>query len=207
MTVGERIRYARERAGLSVDDIANKLNKNRSTVYRYESDEIEDLPFTIMYALAEILNVNPAYLMGWVDNPKPTDRTAKSIQIPVLGCVKAGYPMEAIENVIDYEEIPSEMAKKGDYFGLKIKGDSMEPKFSDGDVIIVRKQPIVDNGEIAVVLVNGDEATVKKFYKLDSGVQLISTNPIYEPFFYTADEVNNLPVVVIGKVVELRAKF
>lgn len=130
-----------------------------------------------------------------------------AVQIPVLGYVKAGIPMTAVENIIDYEEISQEQARTGEFFGLQIKGDSMEPKISEGDVVIVRKQETVENGEIAVVLINGDDATVKKFYKTDAGIKLVSTNPTYDPFFYTPDEVNALPVIVIGKVVELRAKF
>ena len=136
-----------------------------------------------------------------------TDESIKSVQIPVLGYVKAGIPMTAIENIIDYEEISQEQARTGEFFGLQIKGDSMEPKISDGDVVIVRKQETVENGEIAVVLINGDNATVKKFYKTNAGIKLVSTNPTYDPFFFTPDEVNTLPVSVIGKVVELRAKF
>lgn len=136
-----------------------------------------------------------------------TDDSIKAVQIPVLGYVKAGIPMTAIENIIDYEEISQEQARTGEFFGLQIKGDSMEPKISEGDVVIVRKQETVENGEIAVVLINGDDATVKKFYKTDAGIKLVSTNPTYDPFFFTPDEVNSLPVSVIGKVVELRAKF
>lgn len=136
-----------------------------------------------------------------------TDDSIKAVQIPVLGYVRAGIPMTAIENIIDYEEISQEQARTGEFFGLQIKGDSMEPKISEGDVVIVRKQETVENGEIAVVLINGDDATVKKFYKTDAGIKLVSTNPTYDPFFFTPDEVNSLPVSVIGKVVELRAKF
>ena len=83
----------------------------------------------------------------------------------------------------------------------------VEPKISEGDVVIVRKQNIVENGELAVVLVNGNDATVKKFYMNDNGVTLISTNPSYEPFYYSKEQVEKLPVQIIGKVVELRAKF
>lgn len=136
-----------------------------------------------------------------------TDESIKSVQIPVLGYVKAGIPMTAIENIIDYEEISQEQARTGEFFGLQIKGDSMEPRITEGDVVIVRKQETVENGEIAVVLINGDDATVKKFYKTDAGIKLVSTNPTYDPFFFTPDEVNSLPVSVIGKAVELRAKF
>lgn len=127
--------------------------------------------------------------------------------VPVLGYVRAGIPIEAVEEVLDYEEITPEMASQGEYFGLQIKGDSMEPKFSEGDVVIVRKQASVDNGDIAVVLVNGQDAAVKKFYRSEAGVQLISTNPAYPPLLFSPTEVDSKPVTVIGKVVELRAKF
>ena len=138
---------------------------------------------------------------------KGTVVSAKAVRIPVLGFVRAGYPMNAVENIIDYEEISDEMARSGEFFALQIKGDSMEPKISEGDVVIVRKQSTADNGDVAVVLVNGDNATVKRFYKTEAGIKLISSNPQYDPFFYTPQEVDTLPVEVIGKVVELRAKF
>lgn len=131
----------------------------------------------------------------------------KGVKIPVLGFVRAGIPISAIEEILDYEEISEEMSRQGEFFGLQIKGDSMEPKFSDGDVVIIQQQPTVENGDIAVVLINGDDATVKKFYRTDAGVKLISTNPAYDPLFFTPKEVDSLPVQVIGKVVELRAKF
>lgn len=155
--------------------------------------------------LANYFGISKSDLIEIKGNDK--DDSIKAVQIPVLGYVKAGIPMTAIENIIDYEEISQEQSRTGEFFGLQIKGDSMEPKISEGDVVIVRKQETVENGEIAVVLINGDDATVKKFYKTDAGIKLVSTNPTYDPFFFTPDEVNSLPVSVIGKVVELRAKF
>lgn len=138
---------------------------------------------------------------------KKNTSTVKGVKIPVLGYVRAGIPIEAVEEILDYEEISQEMANQGEFFALSIKGDSMEPRITEGDVVIVRKQEIVENGELAVVLVNGNDATVKKFYKNDNGITLISTNPNYEPFTYSKKEVESLPVRVIGKVIELRAKF
>ena len=99
------------------------------------------------------------------------------------------------------------MAQQGDFFALQIKGSSMEPKFSEGDVVVVRKQEDVDNGDIAIVLVNGNEATVKKIKKFENGINLIPTNPEYDVLTYSTEEIENLPVRIIGKVVELRAKF
>lgn len=127
--------------------------------------------------------------------------------IPVLGVVRAGLPVEAVENIIDYEEISEEMARQGDFFALQIKGDSMEPKISDGDVVIVRKQPDVESGEIAIVLVNGDEATIKKVQKFTGGINLVPSNPAYDVKTFDNQKIESLPVKIIGKVVELRAKF
>ena len=133
--------------------------------------------------------------------------TIAPTRIPVLGKVVAGIPLDAIEDIIDYEEIPHSMAKSGEFFALQIKGDSMEPRIKEGDVVIVRKQPDVESGEVAIVLVNGDEATIKKVQKFNGGINLVPSNPAYEVKTYSKDDIESLPVSIIGKVVELRAKF
>lgn len=133
---------------------------------------------------------------------------SKATRIPVLGTVKAGIPITAIQEILDYEEISSEMARCGEYFALRIKGDSMEPRMHEGDVVIVKQQSTVDSGQIAIVLVNGDEATVKKVRFRNNGIELIAFNSyVYEPHFYSAEDIQRLPVEIIGRVVELRAKF
>lgn len=199
------INERRKQLNLTLKEIAEYVGVSEATVSRWESGNIANMRRDRIAALAQILKVSPIDIMGVTDDNY--DESIKSVQIPVLGYVKAGIPMTAVENIIDYEEISQEQARTGEFFGLKIKGDSMEPKMSDGDVIIVKKQECVDNGDIAVVLVNGNDATVKKFYKNDNGIKLVASNPIYDPFFYTPAEVDSLPVIIVGKVVELRAKF
>lgn len=136
------------------------------------------------------------------------DDVSNGIKIPILGTVIAGIPVTAVEDIIGYEEINEKMARCGEYFALEIKGDSMEPKMSKGDIVIVKQQNTVENGQIAIVLVNGDEATVKKVRFGDNGIELIAFNSyVYEPHFYSAKEIEELPVKIIGRVVELRAKF
>ena len=125
----------------------------------------------------------------------------------MLGYVAAGVPIDAIEEIIDWEEIPKEMAARGEYFGLKIKGDSMAPKIENGDTVIVRQQPDAENDEIVIVTINGDEGMCKKLRKSSEGLTLISRNPAYEPMFFTPQEVNDLPVTIVGKVIELRRSF
>ena len=138
---------------------------------------------------------------------KPSSPT-KGIRIPVLGKVAAGIPIEAITDIEDWEEIPQSMAKTGEYFALKIAGKSMEPRMTDGDVVIVRRQPDVDSGDIAVVLVNGNDATVKQISKSDAGLTLIGWNPsVYIPKTYNKKECKELPVTILGKVVEIRGKL
>ena len=130
---------------------------------------------------------------------------AKGIRIPVLGKVVAGIPVEAITDIEGWEEIPPKMAAGGEYFALRIKGSSMEPKLLEGDIVIVRKQNDVDNGDTAIVLVNGDEATVKQIKKTDTGIMLVGLNvEVYQPHFYTNKEIEQLPVQIIGKVIESR---
>ena len=132
----------------------------------------------------------------------------KGIRIPVLGRVAAGIPIEAITDIEDWEEIPQSMAKTGEYFALKIAGKSMEPRMMDGDVVIVRRQSDVDSGDIAVVLVNGNDATVKQISKSDAGLTLIGWNPsVYTPRTYNKKECKELPVTILGKVVEIRGKL
>lgn len=128
-------------------------------------------------------------------------------RIPVLGRVAAGLPIEAQQEILDWEEITGEMALDGEYFALQIRGDSMEPKFSNGDVVIVRQQEDADDGDIVIALVNGNDAVCKRLRKYRDGIVLMSSNPAYEPMYFSGKEVTDTPVKIIGKVKELRAKF
>ena len=198
----DRLRTLRKSRNLTQNKLADDLKISKSTISMYENGNREP-DFETLEVIADYFNVSLGSLISSV----APQRSTQGVSVPVLGYVRAGIPIEAVEEVLDYEEISQEMAAQGEYFALSIKGDSMEPKISEGDVVIVRKQDVVENGELAVVLVNGNDATVKRFYKNDNGVTLISTNPVYPPFVYSKKDVDELPVRVIGKVVELRAKF
>lgn len=187
--------------------LAEKLGMTPATISRYANGLMAPKLPTV-YSIADIFKINPLWLMGYDDVSKhETNNSTKGVKIPVLGVVQAGLPIEAVENIIDYEEITEEMARQGEFFGLKIRGNSMEPKFSEGDVVIVRKQSDVDSGTIAIVMVNGDEATVKKIQKFDGGINLVPSNSSYDIKTYTNEQIEKLPVRILGKVVELRAKF
>lgn len=205
MKIGDRIKQRREELGYSVEYVANTLCKNKATIYRYESNEIENLPISVLEPLAKILKTTPGHLMGWNQKEK-----AKAIRIPVLGSISAGIPLEAITEIdsSEWEEIPAQMADIADYFALKITGQSMEPRISEGDVVIVRVQNDIESGEVGVVIVNECDATVKKVVKQENGIMLVAYNQsVYPPKFYDNKEIEELPVEIVGKVVELRAKF
>ena len=158
---------------------------------------------TIINKLAKYFNVSKDFFI----NEKIIPSKKASISVPVLGTIAAGIPIDAITEILDYEEIPEAMANDGsEYFALKIKGHSMEPRIWNGDVVIVRKQEDCDNGQIAIVCINGDEATCKRIKKEKSGVFLISLNSAYEPMFYSNQEIEELPVRILGRVVEVRGK-
>ena len=138
---------------------------------------------------------------------KSDDSHHNSVRIPVLGRVAAGLPIDAIENIIDYEEIPAEMARGGEYYCLVVKGDSMEPRIYPGDVIIVRKQDTAESGDIVVATVNGDDATCKRYMKYRDSIALVSLNSKYPPLMFSQDEVKNMPIGIWGVVVEIRGKM
>ena len=131
----------------------------------------------------------------------------QGIKIPVLGTVAAGIPISAVEDILDYEEVPQSWQNQGEFFGLRIKGDSMKPDINNGDTVIVKQQSTANNGDVVIALVNGDDATCKKFEKLNNGIMLISNNSEYSPMYFSNEEVITKPVVIVGRVVELRRKF
>ena len=143
-----------------------------------------------------------------IDDKSNLPNLVNAARIPVLGYVAAGIPIDAIQEVLDWEEIPSVMAETGKYFGLRIKGDSMEPRICEGDTVIVRAQSTADSGDTVIVQVNGNEATCKKLKITETGISLISLNAVkYDPMEFTKTQIKELPVTIIGRVVELRGKF
>jgi len=192
------LKRLREEKVLSQYKFADLIGVAQSTVGMWESGKREP-DFEMIKKIADFFGVTVDHLIG--------NRPTKGIRIPVLGRIQAGVPIEAIQEILDYEEITPEMAATGEHFALIIKGDSMLPRMSDGDVVIVRQQSDVTSGDAAVVIIDGHDATVKRVLKQENGIILQATNPAHEPLFFTSDQVRDLPVVVIGRVEELRAKF
>lgn len=198
-----KLREAREKIGISQKELAKMINVSPSRYNQWETGKYD--PDTEMLILiAKALDTTVDALIG---NNEAKQAHIKS-RIPVVGRVEAGIAREAIQDIVDWEEIDPEMLRGGaEYIGLVIHGKSMEPRMKEGDVVIVRLQDDCDTGDIAIVFVNGDEATCKKIKKTPEGVLLIPFNDAFEPMFYTNQEIIDLPVRIFGKVVELRAKF
>lgn len=203
MITPARIKSTRESLKLTKRELAKRIGVHESSINKYEKGLV-DIPLSKITELARVLNVTESYLMGWEDDDK---ETPQAIKIPVLGTVAAGIPISAVEDILDYEEIPLTWQNQGEFFGLRIKGDSMKPDINNGDTVIVRQQSTANNGDVVIALVNGDDATCKKFEKLDNGIMLISNNSEYSPMYFSNEEVVTKPVVIIGRVVELRRKF
>lgn len=205
-----KLKKLRENRGMTQAELGKALDISPSAIGMYEQGRrIPDI--STLKKISSFFSVSVDYLIEnnlQNDANKTPPSSGKGVRIPVLGRVVAGIPIEAVEEILDYEEITPELAATGEFFALKIRGHSMEPRMMEGDVVIVRKQEDVESGDVAIVLVNGNEATVKRVKKQEEGITLIATNTsVYEPHFYSNKEIKNLPVQILGKVVELRGKF
>lgn len=198
--------------GITQGELAKQLGISRSTVGMYESGSREP-DFETLELIADHFNVDTDYLLGRTDKttyipvPKSSHSRRKGVVINVYGRVAAGVPLEMIEDIIDTEEITEDLARTGEFFALQIHGDSMEPRMKEGDVVIVRRQEDADSEDTVIATVNGTDATCKRLKKYSDGIALISTNPVYEPMYFTNEEIEKKPVRILGRVVELRAKF
>jgi len=206
-TIGERIRKRREHLGMTQDELAKKLGyKSRSSINKIELNE-RNLTQSKIVAIANALETTPSYVMGWeeenytksgIDNIISLPRMKK---IPLLGTIACGEPILATENLDGEVDIPENIHAD---FALRCKGDSMiEARIMDGDIVYIRQQPTVDNGEIAAVLI-GDEATLKRVYITENMVTLMPCNPKYPPMVYTDSELED--VRIIGKAVSFTSK-
>lgn len=211
MGMAERIKERRLIMNYTQEELAEKLGLQKSAIAKYENGRVENIKRSVIAQMSDVLECSPAYLMGWDSNVGPiingTKNKKKGATINVLGRVAAGVPLEAIEDIIDTEEIDEDLASTGDFFGLRIHGDSMEPKMSEGDVVIVRQQDDAESGDIVIAMINGCDATCKRLKKYANGIMLISSNPKYEPMVFTNEDIQEKPIRIIGRVMELRAKF
>lgn len=203
MTTGQRMKERRKAIGLSAERVAEMLGISPATIYRYENGDIEKVPGDRLGPIASALQTTPAYLMGWEDEESNSFSYPSNIipmpemrKIPLIGTIACGKPILAVENIEEYVDIPKHV--KAD-FALTCKGDSMiNARIYDGDIVYIRQQDIVDSGEIAAVLIDG-EATLKRVRIFDDHIVLEPENPMYKPTPFWGEEMNN--VRILGKAV------
>ena len=211
MSIGQRIKEERLKRKLSQEDVAKAISSTKQAVYKYESGIVTNIPTDKLEKIAQLFKVTPAYLMGWENEGKspsldistiPGVFIPKTKKLPIIGRVACGEPIFAEESFDGYIDI--EEGINAD-FCLRAKGDSMiGARIMDGDIVMVKKQDIVNNGEIAVVLIE-DEATLKRayFYPEKNKLVLNPENPKYEPLVYIGEELNSIRI--LGKAVAFQS--
>lgn len=202
MEIKDVIYNARVRKGLTMREVAKKVGVSEGTISRWESGAIWNMKRDNIVALAKVLDLSPIAIMGWGEELKPVDLSS-SVKIPVVGKIPAGVPVEAIEDIVDYIDIPEEWTKgNAEFIGLEVKGDSMYPVMLDGDRVVIRVQPSAETGDICACYVNGYDATLKRIALTSTSITLKPENPSYPPKTYTHPG----EVTIVGKVVEIRRK-
>lgn len=219
MTLGDLVKEYREQRDISMEEFSKMSNLSKGYISMLENNinPRNDKPIAptlpTIKKIALAMNMDIDSILKALNSDQEinldteTKKSTQGVTINILGRVAAGIPIDAIEEIIDTEEITAELAQTGTFFGLKIKGDSMTPNICDGDIVIVRQQDDAESGDIVIATINGDEATCKRLRKYQQGIELISNNPSYAPFEFSNEEILNKPVKIIGKVVELRRKI
>ena len=199
MSPGKKIKQLREENNLTQTELGEKLNISKATISKYESDKVEPSIPTLI-SMSKLFNVSVDYILGNdtvnLENEIKIDNVVK---LPVLGAVRAGTGGWAVEEVVGYEYAFNIHDDTSDYYYLKVKGDSMEPHISEGDLALVRKQSDVESGDLAIVLINGDEGVIKKVVKKDGRLELHSFNAYYPVRVFSGQALQD--VSIIGKVI------
>lgn len=202
---GNVLKNLRESIGMNQEELSEKFGISKSTIGMYETNKREP-NFELLKEFANFFNVSTDYLLEQIK--KDDLANFDIIQIPLLGKIQAGVPTEMFLDIIDYIDIPADMARGNkELFALKTKGKSMEPNFIEGDILIFEKTEDCENGQFCAVAVNGDDATFKKVTKTDAGIMLQPLNPDFETKFYTNEQIASLPVTIIGVLKQIRRNF
>lgn len=215
LSVGERIKRLRKKAGYNAETVAEKIGVSRATMYRYENNEIKKIPSTVLEPLAALLDTTPEFIMGWSDgetksSSEPSDAfpLESVVYLPIIGVVRAGVGGIAFEEPLGEEFIETNVLKghsKSEFFWLKVKGDSMEPRLFDGDLVLVRKQSSIDSGVYAVVIIDDEEGVVKRVTYDENAITLHSQNPAYPPRVFSGKDI--LKIRIVGQVVRSQSIF
>lgn len=196
MEKGERIRSRREALGMTQTELADALSTTKQNIYKYENGIISNIPSDKIEAMAEILKTTPAYLMGWEGEtvlPPNIEPFGSMQKIPLVGQIACGTPILAEQNIEDYVDLPGHIRAD---FALTCKGESMiGAGIRTGDIVYIRKQEEVENGQIAAVMVGGDEATLKRVYTKPGVVQLVAENPNIAPAVFIGKEAEQIHII------------
>lgn len=200
---GDELKRLRKKCGLNQYELGEAVDMSQATIASWENGTRKP-DYNMIVRLSEVLGVSTDELLGL----RSKAHLSGVVRIPVLGTIRAGVPLDAIEEILDYEEIPADWTR-GDkeFFALRVTGDSMSPVYLDGDTIILRKQDTCDSGQDCAVMVDDEDATFKRVKWSPRGVTLQALNPDYEPLFFTSAEWRNNGGRVLGVVVELRRKI
>lgn len=222
MYIGEIIKKYRTEHKISQRAFASRTSLSPSyintleKIYNPKTNKPYSVTTDVAKEIANAMNLSIEELLNKLDKNQEFNINSTRIDelgnpvtsIPILGVVKAGYNYLAQENVIGTIDVEKSLVGNGeDYFALEIKGDSMFPVLIENDIVLIKKQDDFDNGDIVVALINGDEATIKKGKKSDAGIFLQPLNTSYEPLIFTYDEMETIPVKIIGVVKQLKRKF
>lgn len=205
MEFKDRVYNSRKKVNKTLEEVAKEVGVSAATISRYESGEIENIRRDKIAKLARALDVTPAYLMGWEEDTNIEQiEPINSIKIPVVGRIPAGTPIEAIEDIIEYIDIPENWTNGNkEYFGLIVRGDSMYPLLLDGDTVVIKRQEVAETGDICACYINGYDATLKRISLTEHSITLKPENPNYPPKTYTHPG----EVTIAGKVIEVRRKI
>lgn len=211
LTIGNKIKTLRKQYNMTQDELGAKITATKSMISLWENGR-RKVDTTNLQRIANVFNVTTDYLLG--RNSTTNELKAeinyaiplsRGVRIPVLGSIVAGIPNTAVTEYDEWIEISHSMAIRGEYFALRIKGDSMEPTLFDSDIVVIRQQPDVEDGEIAAVSIANNEATIKRIYHRSDGIDIVGDNVRAFPrMFYSNHDIATLPIMIIGKAVEVR---
>lgn len=210
-TIGNKIKSLRKQYNMTQDELGAKITATKSMISLWENGR-RKVDTVNLQRIANAFNVTTDYLLG--RDPIPNDSKSEinyaipltsGVRIPVLGSIVAGIPNTAVTEYDEWIEISQSLAMRGEYFALRIKGDSMEPTLFDSDIVVIRQQPDVEDGEIAAVSIAGNEATIKRIYHRSDGIDIVGDNVRAFPrMFYSNHDIATLPIRIMGKAIEVR---
>ena len=201
-----RIKFLREEKNIYQKDLAKFLHVSVPAINYYENEK-RTIDTKTASKLADFFGVSIDYLLGKTNIRNVESTKNFEFKIPVLGVVKAGYDYLADENIIGYVSVNDNKLKSEDFFALQVKGNSMIPDLYENDIAIIKKQNDFENGDYVVALINGDEATIKKGYKTDTGLLLQPVNSAFAPLIFEKKDIETLPVKIIGVLYNITRSF